>query len=178
MPGRVIFLNGSSSAGKTTLSWALREVLPDTWLALGIDTFIYSAPFRLFGTEEGHRFVDGPRLVSGPEFLRLNRAWHRAAVTLLEEGFDLIVDEVLFDAAIRDDWLQVLAPYDVLWIKVWCEPETCEERASRRGDRMPGMARLQAAEVHDGVPYSLEVDTTATDTGTLARTIAAAVAAR
>ena len=39
-PGRVIILNGGSSAGKTTLGRALQSAIPGPWLLLGIDLLI------------------------------------------------------------------------------------------------------------------------------------------
>jgi chloramphenicol 3-O phosphotransferase len=171
--GRVLFLNGSSSAGKTTLVFSLQSVLTESWVSVGVDQWTISAPLRLFGSEEGHRFVEGPRIETGPEFRRIHRAWHRATTTLLDEGINVIVDEVLLDPELRDDWVEVLRPYDTTWVKVWCDPEVCEERAARRGDRALGMARVQAGYVHDGVRYDTEVDTTSTDSFLLAQQLKA-----
>jgi chloramphenicol 3-O phosphotransferase len=171
MPGRVIFLNGTSSTGKTSLVWCLQDILTETWVSVGIDQFIRSSPLRLFGSEEGHRFVDGPRIVTGPEFRRIHRAWHRATTTLLDQDLNVIVDEVLLDRALAEDWRAVLSPYAVLWVAVRCDPELAEERASRRGDRALGMARIQADYVHDGVAYDLEVDTGALQAMDCARLI-------
>lgn len=39
-------LNGTSSAGKTTLAKALQRRLPDPLLAVGIDTVVYALPGR------------------------------------------------------------------------------------------------------------------------------------
>ena len=169
MAGRVLFLNGASSAGKTTLVFSLQSVLTETWVSVGVDQWIISAPLRLFGSEEGHRFVEGPRIEIGPEFRRIHRAWHRATVTLLEQGLNVIVDEVLLDPELRDDWRTVLAPYAVTWVGVMCDPEVCEERAARRGDRALGMARVQSGYVHDGMTYDVEIDTTSTDSFVLAQ---------
>jgi chloramphenicol 3-O phosphotransferase len=37
---RIIFLNGCSSAGKTSISKAIQELSDTPWLHIGIDTFI------------------------------------------------------------------------------------------------------------------------------------------
>lgn len=174
----MIFLNGASSAGKTTLVFSLQSVLTESWVSVGVDQWIISAPLRLFGSDDGHWFEfgdDGPRIFVGPEFRRLHRAWHRAVVTMLEHDVNVIVDEVLLDPALRDDWRTVLTPYEVLWVGVRAEADVLEERAARRGDRALGMARVQQSYVHDGMTYDVELDTTATDSLPLAQQIKALV---
>ena len=42
--GRIILLNGTSSSGKTTLVHALQSALPDPWLEIGIDRFVFALP--------------------------------------------------------------------------------------------------------------------------------------
>ena len=42
--GRVIVLNGTSSAGKSTLSRALQARLDGAWLGIGIDTVVFALP--------------------------------------------------------------------------------------------------------------------------------------
>ena len=37
--GRIILLNGSSSAGKTTLAITLQQLLPDPWHHIALDQF-------------------------------------------------------------------------------------------------------------------------------------------
>jgi chloramphenicol 3-O phosphotransferase len=43
----IIYLNGPSSAGKTTLARALQERLPEPYLYLSIDTLIELMPSKL-----------------------------------------------------------------------------------------------------------------------------------
>jgi chloramphenicol 3-O phosphotransferase len=42
----IIVLNGTSSAGKTTLGKALQDVLPTPYLLIGIDTVVFALPRR------------------------------------------------------------------------------------------------------------------------------------
>ncbi|MFI7690401.1 hypothetical protein ACIBQ6_15095 [Nonomuraea sp. NPDC049655] len=71
-----------------------------------------------------------------------------------------------------------LAGLDVLWVGVRCDGAVAAERERARGDRVPGMAEAQAAVVHDGVPYGLEVDTASTASLTCAETIATCITQR
>lgn len=42
----LILLNGTSSAGKTTLAKALQDALPTPYLLVGIDTVVFALPGR------------------------------------------------------------------------------------------------------------------------------------
>ena len=63
----------------------------------------------------------------------------------------------------------------VLWVGVRCDRAIATAREVARGDRMAGMAAIQAQRVHQGVVYDLEVDTSHTEALECARIIAASV---
>lgn len=69
-PGRVIILNGGSSAGKTTLGRGLQSGLPDTWLLLGIDLLIWTLPPEMINHATGLSVHDGV-IVRGHLFMSL-----------------------------------------------------------------------------------------------------------
>ena len=46
MSGTIIFLNGTSSSGKTTILQALQDSLDEPFLDMGIDRFIRMLPKR------------------------------------------------------------------------------------------------------------------------------------
>ena len=50
-----------------------------------------------------------------------------------------------------------LSGVPVVWVGVRCDPDVAEARGRARVDRLPGMARLQAGRVHEGVVYDLVV---------------------
>jgi chloramphenicol 3-O phosphotransferase len=56
---------------------------------------------------------------------------------------------------------------------VRCDPAVAVGREIARGDRVIGMAASQAAAVHEGVVYDIEVDTSRTESLDCARAIAA-----
>ena len=47
--GNIIFLNGTSSSGKTTLALALQEVLPEPYLHIALDQFRDGMPAKYRG---------------------------------------------------------------------------------------------------------------------------------
>lgn len=87
-------------------------------------------------------------------------------------GNPVIVDEMLLDARVRDDWLTVLAPLPTLRVGVHCDPAELSRREARRTSR-PGLARWSANQVHTGMRYDLTVDTTSTTPEQIAAGIAA-----
>jgi chloramphenicol 3-O phosphotransferase len=45
----IIFLNGCSSSGKTTIAKAIQHLSDEPWLLLGIDTFFHMMPSKYVG---------------------------------------------------------------------------------------------------------------------------------
>jgi chloramphenicol 3-O phosphotransferase len=68
---------------------------------------------------------------------------------------------------------QALSGLAVLWVGVRCDPEVAAARERERRDRIVGMARLQAEQVHAGVVYDIRVDTTTATTAECARIVIA-----
>nr|WP_237492191.1 chloramphenicol phosphotransferase CPT family protein [Streptomyces sp. YIM 132580] len=101
-------------------------------------------------------------------------AWPDAGVTATARaGARVIVDDVFLGGpASQEAWRKALRGLNVLWVGVHCEGAVAEARETARGDRPRGMAAAQAETVHRGVAYDLEVDTTHTESLTVARTIA------
>jgi chloramphenicol 3-O phosphotransferase len=178
---QVIILNGGSSSGKSSLARALQEVLPGPpWLTFGTDTLVDALPARLRGAD-GDGLAIGPdgEVVPGADFRRLDGAWARGMAATARAGAHLVIDEVFLGGpASQARWHDALAGAGVtgvLWVGVRCDPAVAASREAARGDRVPGMAALQAEAVHRGVRYDLEVDTAHADPATCARTIAAHV---
>jgi chloramphenicol 3-O phosphotransferase len=158
MPGRVIYLNGTSSAGKTSIALTLQDVLDEPFLRLGVDTFIGMLPRRSF---------NGPVFEPGPGGgMRPTAAYREAirrpipgALAAMARTNDLIVDDVVNGA----DWLRTvvhaLAPFTVLYVGVLCPLEELERREVARGDRVRGLARGMMALAHEHPVYDLTVDT-------------------
>ena len=160
--GRAIVLNGSSSAGKTSLGRALQDRLEGWWLVLGIDTLITAMPARMFGTPDGHTIHADGSIEIGPGWRRAHDRWRSSVGALVRAGADVILDEVFLEGA--DDqrrWRHTLDGLAVTWVGVKCDVEMAAAREAARGDRVPNLARWQAGLVHEDVDYDVVVDTTA-----------------
>ena len=163
MTGRVIVLNGTSSAGKTTLARAVQARLADEWwLLLGIDTLITAMPWAKFGHADGHTINDDGSIDTGPGWQQAYDRWRVAVGALVRAGANVILDEVFLGGA--DDqasWREALDGIEVTWVGVQCDVEVAAAReAARPDERAANLARFQATVVHEGVEYDAVVDTT------------------
>ncbi|MBF8191690.1 chloramphenicol phosphotransferase CPT [Nonomuraea sp. K274] len=167
MMTQVIVLNGGSSSGKSGIVRCLQAVLPDPWLAFGVDTLVEAMPSSMI------EITPGGEVNVGPEFRRLEAAWTEGIAAMARAGARVIIDEVFLGGpASQERWQKALGGLDVLWVGVRCDSEVAAGREVARGDRVTGMAALQAEAVHQGIFYDLEVDTTHAESMACARTIA------
>jgi chloramphenicol 3-O phosphotransferase len=174
-PGRLVILNGVSSAGKTTLASGLveaRALLGELWLLIGIDDAISKLPAawqdlgwitgRGAHARDGMWFESTPqgtRLRLGPVAHQLFDLYHRAVAMAVRSGVNVVVDEVVVDQDTLASWHVALDGLDATWVAVHCPREVAEWRERERGDRPPGMAAAQHDVVHRGIAYDLEIDT-------------------
>ncbi|MET9900739.1 chloramphenicol phosphotransferase CPT [Streptomyces sp. NPDC006446] len=174
MTTQMIILNGGSSSGKSGIVRCLQAELPDPWLAFGCDSFVDSMPARMQGSDGGIDIAADGGVSIGAEFRALEAAWTEGVAAMARAGARIIIDDVfLGGTASQRRWQKALGGLGVLWVGVRCESSVAAGREVARGDRVQGMAALQADAVHEGVFYDLEVDTTHTESLACARTIAA-----
>ncbi|MCK8432039.1 chloramphenicol phosphotransferase CPT [Streptomyces sp. D2-8] len=176
MTTQVIVLNGGSSSGKSGIVRCLQQVLPDPWLAYGVDSFVDALPAKLRDSDGGITFTADGGVSVGAEFRALDAAWTEGIAAMARAGAGIIVDDVFLGGpASRQRWEKTLSGLGVLWVGVRCDSAVAAGRETARGDRVRGMAASQAEVVHEGVSYDVEVDTTHTESLECARVIAAHV---
>lgn len=179
MAVQIIILNGGSSAGKSSIARCLQALLPDPWLTFGVDDVITALPPAMLKSEDGIVFAPDGQITIGPGLQALDAAWSQGIAAMARAGAGIILDMVfLKGAAAQDRWRIVLAGLEVFWVGVQCDPLVAAAREAARGDRVPGMAALQARLVHHGVVYDMEIDTTRASPDDCARLIADRVATR
>jgi chloramphenicol 3-O phosphotransferase len=174
----VILLNGTSSAGKSSLTGALQARL--SFIRMGIDDFIHQrAPVSWYGAPEG--LFRAPReggcavLEYGPEALKLWRAYHRSVRVCVEEGLGVVVDDAIITRELLEDWVATLAGVDVFFVGVHCAAEELILRELARRDRDLGSAVANVERVHAHAIYDLEIDSTVTPSSALAEQIISAL---
>jgi len=160
----LIFLNGTTSAGKTGIARALQDQLARPYCVTGIDDAFAMLPDRLHNNSEGFVFDRDERglvrLNLGPVGLACLKAHNRSVAAIARCGVDLICDEVILTEELPRDWMEVLSGIETVFVGVHCSLEELERREHHRGDRAIGQARGQFAIVHSKMRYDIEVDTT------------------
>ena len=149
--GRIIFLNGVTSSGKTTIVEALQTRK---------DVFFYVVANDLF------------QEMIGEEYLRENYWKYLGEVIIMmyhtaklfsDMGKNVIIDGILVEregvAPHYERLLDILKdnPLDV--VEVYCPLEVCRERNIARGDRYESQSEEQAALMAKDIRYSMRVDT-------------------
>jgi len=174
----IVFLNGPSSVGKTTIAKELQRLLREPFLCVGVDQFYMMMPERYFGVDpreedpasQGFRWrtmtsqgVKCFALTPGPVGYSMLTGMHRAVAAIASAGNNLIVDENLIYKGQLDDYLHVLTGLAVLLVGVRCSLEEVEKREAIRGDRRRGHARghyhLSHAIIDNNGGYDFDIDT-------------------
>ncbi|WP_052704007.1 chloramphenicol phosphotransferase CPT family protein [Vibrio nigripulchritudo] len=187
----VIFLNGPSSSGKSTIAKALQSQLAGYYLHIGIDTFISMMPDKANSLGDETQHADGFywekeclegrdvfRVRKGQYGIQVNDAYRTTVKHLVESGLKVIVDDVSDGNEEITLWRDVLKGKDCLFVGVICEESLLEQREKSRGDRKLGSAREQLRRVHKNVEYDMWVDTSKESADTIALKIGAKVEAQ
>jgi chloramphenicol 3-O phosphotransferase len=151
--GQVLFLNGTSSSGKSSIAGQLLLVLDRPFFHMSVDAV--NAMRARQRTQE----LDPGELVA--VLTRTRAGFHRAVAGMAQAGNDLVVDYVLSEQWRLLDCLTVLAGLDVVFVGVRCSEQELARRERQRGDRHPGQAAAQLRQVHSYGSYDIECDTTA-----------------
>ncbi|MFI5773759.1 chloramphenicol phosphotransferase CPT family protein [Streptomyces sp. NPDC051658] len=146
--GLIIFLNGTSSSGKSSIARELVAVLDEPSFHMPVDAF--------------HAMRSGPELTPDQLDVVLKRTWrgfHRAVAGMASAGNIVVVDHVLSEPWRLQDCLALFPPRDVVLVGVRCPLPELERRERARGDRPAGLAARQFDRVHAHGVYDIECDT-------------------
>jgi len=152
-PGRIVFLNGTSSSGKSSIATELLTMLDPPHFHLSADAFN-----AMRSREKSLRLAPAELEV----VLRRTRAgFHRAVAAMAAAGNNVVADYVLSEEWRLVDCLRVLAGYQVVFVGVRCADAELARRELARGDREAGQGAAQQRRVHAHGRYDVECDTTA-----------------
>jgi chloramphenicol 3-O phosphotransferase len=166
VPGKIILLNGASSAGKSTLARGLRAALDEPFWHFSIDHLLAADVLPQCRIDSGEfpwrdlrpRFFDG---------------FHRCLPALAAAGNNLIVEHIVES----QEWMRrlrdLLAGHDVFYVGVHCPLPELARRERERGDRRIGDAHADFETTHGFGLYDFEVLTTLPLTGNVDAVIAA-----
>lgn len=150
--GLIIFLNGTSSSGKTTISRELTRRLFD-YEYMGIDDHLPRDQNLAYQLQK----QDAQGILKAATDAVY--AFHNSIASKAATGRNVIVDHVLQNP----DWAEhagiTFEPYPVLFVGVYCPIDVAIERERERGDRINGTVQCQFHVVHANILYDLTVDT-------------------
>lgn len=154
----VIFINGASSSGKTSLLKLLQKKFPEPFLDMGIDKFIWTLPGRYLDRPLWDDVL-GKAVHPGPVGWLLFSGMHHAIAAAASRGNNILADHVFIEKAWVDECAELFADMNAYLIGLQCPLEALEQREKDRKDRTLGQARLQYEIIHKFTQYDLELDT-------------------
>ncbi|WP_249435918.1 AAA family ATPase [Paenibacillus sp. Marseille-Q4541] len=158
--GILVFLNGTSSSGKTSISTELINQKEIPFYHLSIDDF-----FNNYNDFINNKFPDEPareidhQVVSQILDDSIFSVYHSTITLLSEFGFNVIVDTVIDNDKRFNEFLVQFSDQPTLFIGVICSKEELIRREQARGDRLIGLAASQFSKVYCFDEYDLEVNT-------------------
>lgn len=149
--GRIVFLNGVTSSGKTSIVDALQE---------RDEPFFYVVANDLFEQMVGERFLREDYWKHLSEVIIL---MYHTAKLYSDLGKNVLIDGILVEreqiaphyARLREILKE--NPLDI--VEVFCPLEICRQRNIARGDRYETQSQEQAALMAENIAYSMRVDT-------------------
>ena len=163
--GKIIFLNGITSSGKTTISKTIQEIADEQFYHISNDMF------NNFYWDMFHVQYDKDIEKSG----RVYEYWaesivfmYRFAKMVVEQGKNVIIDGMLeerdvfiecYNKTNYDLLLETFAGLKLFIVEIFCPLDECRRRNIARGDRGESQSDEQYAIMNKSVKYDYFVDT-------------------
>ena len=149
--GKIIFLNGVTSSGKTSIVDALQARR---------DVFFYVVANDLFQEMVGEQYLEEDYWKYLSEVIIM---MYHTAKLYSELGKNVLIDGIIVEREeIRPHYAQLMeimkdSPLDI--VEVYCPLDICRQRNIERGDRYESQSDEQAELMNKDIKYSLQVDT-------------------
>jgi chloramphenicol 3-O phosphotransferase len=171
--GTVIFLNGTSSAGKTSISNKLMQILDEDFIYLSVDNAIAGVNdmlMSMFGLDISREEI---RTIENEEIIENSviSLFHHYIMAFSMIGKNIIVDHVLIEPRWLEECIALLHNTQTFYVGVLCPLDEVERRERDRRDRPIGLAKAQFEIVHKHCKYDIEVNTYSNSAAECAKTI-------
>jgi chloramphenicol 3-O-phosphotransferase len=191
--GTLIWLVGGPSVGKSSTARAIQRAggSRDCWVLAGDQHLLrlcpadqvvrYGPPIDDLGDWWDIPYLDG-RVIGRPQAgrraLRLLAGMYGGAVAMARAGNNVILEDVVWDAAVAAIALDVLGAFDVFTVRLVCPHAVAVARERARRDRFDGGVAAYASgpELVDAVDATF--DSALHDRDVIARRILGAIAAK
>jgi len=150
--GKIVFLNGVSSAGKTTLAKTLQDRSSEPFYVLANDMFTDD-------TVSPAKFID---IDMEATYQRVLSGMYHAVKGFSDAGINTIVDDVLLRENGYDrlkQCIELFYDYPILFVHVICPIVELRRREKEREDRYVGMGESQLEILTPQDTYDITVDT-------------------
>ena len=159
--GKIIFLNGVSSSGKTTIAKAIQKAADENFYHLSNDMFanlvgeMYNPKFFVDGEVEKY-FAEAVVLM------------YHMAKTLAEHGTNVVIDGMfhetkeyieMYGKTNYGNMQHILSGLNILMVEVFCPLDECKRRNIARGDRDENQSDEQSRIMCKDIDYDFMVDT-------------------
>ena len=149
--GRIIYLNGVTSSGKTSIVEALQARR---------DVFFYVVANDLFQEMIGEEYLKEDYWKYLGEVIIM---MYHTAKLFSDMGKNVIIDSILVErdgiAPHYERMREILHDNPLDIVEVFCPLDICRQRNIDRGDRYPSQSDEQAALMAKDIAYSMRVDT-------------------
>lgn len=148
MEKQIILLNGSSSAGKSTLAKALQALIADkrkeSYEIVSIDDFLKMATDEVIYEDDVYE-ISGPLCEKVMQVFSANQG--------------VIIDHVITSERIFEQLKEAVSPHRLWTVHITCPLEIIQKREQERKDRCPGSAEASYTYLYPKEGYDLTVDT-------------------
>lgn len=161
----IIYLNGTSSAGKSTLACELQKQLDLPVFYFSIDTLLYSLPPQIIKSIEGKQ----PHTAQ-VDWAAIFQGYFDCVAALQKAGNTVIADCPVYNEPIFSFYQNSLKSIDNKFVfGVICSLDVLKERELQRKDRVIGLAEKQFEGIHKYLTYNLSMDSSAYEASAMAK---------
>ena len=163
-PGKIIFLNGVTSSGKTSIAKAIQDIADEQFYHLSNDMFfplewqmIHDKYFDKAGEKAISKYMSEAIIMM-----------YRFAKVVVEQGINIVIDGMLeeldgfmefYSKNNYDILLDIFSGYNIFMVEVFCPLDECRRRNIARGDRGENQSHEQNEIMNKTIKYSSLVDT-------------------
>ncbi len=149
--GKIIFLHGASSSGKSTIAAALQDAIEEPFWRISIDHI------RDAGILPQKR-IDTGEFVWKDMRANFFDGYHGSLAAYAGAGNNLILEHILDTEGWRASLKALFDGLDLFFVGVHCSLPELIRREEARGDRPAGSAELDYNRIHRGLRYDFEVN--------------------
>ncbi len=138
-----IVLNGPSSAGKSSVAGAMKEMLGEKLCVVAPDDFLQVEPMQSIYEDDVFDAQSG---------------MNRAIMEALNQGKNVVFDHVMTGARILDSLKCAVGSHALTLVHIFCLIGVLRQRELARGDRVIGNAEITAKYLYPKENYDAEFD--------------------